>query len=233
MDIGKVDISVVIPAHNEEANIESCYRRVAGVLAEYGKSFEVILEQDGSTDKTPQIIDRIAKKYPNVVALHESERYGKGFGIRKAMDAANGKLLAFIDADLEYPPESFPAMFKQVELYDIVVGVKDRATENRWSRIFLSRLHNIVLQLLFKIDLEGSQSGLKVFRREAFQAVQPLSSNGFEVDSEILVKAIKKGYSVCCLSVKYHYKGSSQVNLLIDPVKMFLGLLKLRARLDS
>ena len=231
--VGKPAISVVIPAYNEEENIERCFLSVARVMEGYGKSYEVILEEDGSTDKTPEIIDALAYRYPNIIALHESKRHGKGFGIKKGMAEAKGEILAIIDGDLEYPPESLPEMFRLIDYYDIVIGVKGRNSERRWYRIILSKLHSVVLRVVFGMDLQGSQSGLKVFRRGTFEAVKPLMSNGFEIDTEILVKALRKGHRVCCIPVVYRYKGSTRVNILRDPLKMFLSILKLRAGLYS
>ena len=230
---GKTAISVVIPAYNEEENIEKCFLSVTRVMEKYGKSYEIIFEEDGSTDKTPEIIDALAHMYPNVVALHESKRRGKGFGIKKGIGEAKGDILAIIDGDMEYPPESLPEIFRLIDSYDIVIGVKGRNSKKRWYRIILSKLHNVVLRVLFGMDLQGSQSGLKVFRRGTFEAVKPLMSNGFEIDTEILVKAIRKGYRVCCVPVVYRYKGSTRVNILKDPLKMFVSILKLRAGLYS
>lgn len=227
----KSNISIVIPAYNEEENIERCFISVTRVMERYGIDYEIILEEDGSTDKTPEIIDALAKKYPNVIALHESKRRGKGFGVKKGMGEAKGEMLAIIDGDMEYPPESLPDMFKLIDCYDIVIGIKGKKSKKRLYRTILSKMHNVTLRMLFGMDLQGSQSGLKVFKRETFEAVKPLMSNGFEIDTEILVKAIRKGYKVYCIPVVYRYKGSTRVNILRDPIKMLVSILKLRARI--
>jgi glycosyltransferase involved in cell wall biosynthesis len=229
----KPNISIVIPAYNEEGNIERCFISVTRVIERYGMDYEIILEEDGSTDKTPEIIDALANRYPNVTALHESKRRGKGFGIKKGMGEAKGEILAIIDGDMEYPPENLPDMFRLIDFYDIVIGIKSEKSKKRLHRAILSKLHNLTLRMLFEMDLQGSQSGLKVFRRVAFEAVKPLMSNGFEIDTEILVKAIRKGYRVYCIPVVYRYKGSTRVNIFKDPIKMLISILRLRARIYS
>lgn len=173
------------------------------------------------TDRTPEIIDALTKRYSNVTAFHDRKRRGKGFGIKKGLEVAKGEKLAFIDSDMEYAPESLPNMVKSIGPYDIVIGVRRGSKQRAGNRIIFSKLHHIIMKVFFHVNLPDIQSGLKVMKREIFEKVKPLTSNGFEIDSEILVKAVRKGYKVGCVPIIYHPKGSSKVNLVRDPLKMF------------
>ncbi|RLI10966.1 hypothetical protein DRO35_05790 [Candidatus Bathyarchaeota archaeon] len=227
----KILISVILPAYNEEKYIQKCFDRVYKVLMDYGEPFEIILEEDGSTDRTPEIIDKIAARYPNVKALHFPNRMGKGFGIKKCFENAKGKYIVLIDADMEYPPEKIPHLLNALDGKDIVVGARKlwKNIKNRKVRIvraLLSRFYSALINWLFGVNLLDYQSGFKAFKREVIEKIQPLISNGFEIDSEILIKAVNKGFRIGFVPIEYTYKGNSKVNIFRDPVKMFLSMIK-------
>ena len=227
----KILISVIMPAYNEEKYIQKCFDRVYKVLMDYGEPFEIILEEDGSTDRTPEIMDKIAARYPNVKVLHFPNRMGKGFGIKKCFENAKGEYIVLIDADMEYPPEKIPHLLNALDGNDIVVGarklwknIKDRKV--RIIRALLSRLYSALINWLFGVNLLDYQSGFKAFKREVIEEIQPLISNGFEIDSEILIKAVNKGFRIGFVPIEYTYKGNSKVDIIRDPVKMFLSMIK-------
>jgi len=224
-------VSVIMPAYNEEKHIEACFNRVVETLKEYGQPFEIIMEEDGSTDKTPKIMDKLAEKHPYAKALHFPKRKGKGFGIRKCFEVARGQYIVLIDSDLEYPPEKIPELLEKINGNDIVVGTRgiwaNRKTGNvKIIRACLSRIYSLIVKRLFGAGLGDYQAGFKVFRRRVIDAIQPLRSNGFEIDSEIIIKALRKGYKIGFIPVPYTYKGNSKVNIFSDPIKMFFSLLK-------
>ena len=224
-------VSVIMPAYNEEKRLEACFDRVVGVLKSYGSSFEVILEEDGSTDKTPEIMDKLSESCSYVKALHFPKRMGKGFGVRKCLEAAKGDYIVLIDSDLEYPPEKIPELLNTVDGNDIVVGsrsiwINKKNGNTKLFRAYLSRLYGVLVRWLFGVNLQDYQSGFKAFRRRVIEAIQPLTSDGFEIDSEILIKALQRGLRVGFVPITYTYKGNSKVNVLRDSFKMFLSVLK-------
>jgi glycosyltransferase involved in cell wall biosynthesis len=227
----KVFVSVIMPAYNEDKRIEACFNKVAEVLKDYGKPFEVILEEDGSTDKTPEIIDSLAGKYSYVRVLHFRRKMGKGFGIRKCFEIAKGEYIVLIDSDMEYPPEKIPELLEKMNGNDIVVGSrsiwKNRKNGNvKVVRVHLSRTYSMLIRRLFGISLKDYQSGFKAFRYEVIKTIQPLTSNGFEIDSEILIKALERGYKIGFIPIAYSYKGNSKVNIFSDSIRMLLSLLR-------
>ena len=174
----KVAVSVIMPAHNEEESLEPCFHKVVDALEGYGRSFEIILEQDGSTDKTPQKMDKLASKYDNVKVLHFPSRRGKGFGIRECLHLARGKCIVIIDSDMEYPPEKIPDFVEKTKVYDVVVGsrslwINQKGWFIRPLRMFLSYMYGFLVGRLFAVDLEDYQSGFKAFNRKVIEAIQP------------------------------------------------------------
>ena len=232
-----IKVSVIMPTYNEEDHVEKCFHRVVDAMKSYGQSFEVILEEDGSTDKTPQIFDRLAQEYPFVKALKFHEKMGKGFGIRKCFEEAKGEYVVLIDSDMEYPPEKIPDLLRCINGNDIVIGSR-RNWENvqngrtRTTRAILSLMYVVVVKSLFGVDfreLTDFQSGFKAFRRRVIDSIQPITSKGFEIDTEIIIKALRKGYKVGFIPITYTYKGSSKVNVVSDSLNMFISLLKWKA----
>jgi glycosyltransferase involved in cell wall biosynthesis len=232
-ETGSVYVSVVMPAYNEEEHIESCFNKVAETLEAYGQPFEIILEEDGSTDRTPEIISELARKHNYVKALHFPKRMGKGFGIKRCFEVAKGKYIVLIDSDLEYPPEQIPKLLRKINGAAMVIGVRnfnEKHPERTLLRSITSRVYCSIIKSLFKINgLHDPQAGFKVFKREMLERISPLVCNGFEIDTEILIKAMMCGFTVNYVPIVYTYKGNSKVNLLGDPLKMFFSLLKWKA----
>jgi len=226
---GKVKVSVIMPAYNEDERIETCFHRVVESLRKYGQLFEIILEEDGSTDRTPEIIDNLAEEYLFVKALHFPRRMGKGFGVRKSLEKARGELIVSIDSDMEYPPERIPELLRKINGVDIVIGGRTNWRNYKtkvWRRLS-SIVYSLLLKVLFGVNgLHDPQSGFKVYKRKVIDNLSPLTSNGFEIDTEILVKAVKKGYRVDHLPITYTYKGNSKVDMLRDPLRMLISILR-------
>lgn len=235
---GRLAVSVIMPAYNEEKSIETCFYEVFGALEGYGKPFEIILEEDGSTDRTPLKMDRLAKKHAHTKVLHFPKRMGKGFGIRKSLEVAQGECIVSIDSDGEYPAEKIPELIDMTNSYDVVVGSRSQWVDKmggntRVLRALLSRIYGLLVRRLFGVDLRDYQSGLKAFRRQVINAIQPLKSNGFEIDSEMLLKAERKGFKITSIAITYTSKGSSKVNIVLDSVKMLLALLEWKLESDK
>jgi len=229
--LDRATVSVIMPAYNEEKYIETCFNRVVEVLGEYGQPFEIILEEDGSSDTTPMIMDKLGVEHPYAKVLHFPVRMGKGFGIRKCFEKAEGEYVVLIDSDMEYPPEKIPDLLDGIDGRDIVVGSRSiwknrRDGKVKALRVLLSGTYCMLVEKLFGVTLRDYQSGFKAFRRRVIVAIQPLASNGFEIDSEILIKAQRKGFKIGFVPVTYTYKGESKVNIFLDSTKMFFSLLR-------
>ncbi len=115
-------LSVIVPAYNEESNIPTLVERVAKALS--GIDYELIIIDDGSIDNTADVAKKFEDKYPIRVIRHEHNK-GKIEALKSGLQAARGEYVAFLDADLEYPPEVLPAMLqKALQGHDLVVAVR-------------------------------------------------------------------------------------------------------------
>lgn len=224
-----VELSIVIPAHNEESRILDCLERVS---RKFGRA-EVIVSEDGSTDGTVEMVESFSRKRPNVRLLKNRERLGKGGGLIAGLTAARGGKIVFMDADCSVDPSEIPALVKALEHADVATG--SRAIRGARilvqppvSRRIAGRAFNILVNLLFGLRSSDTQCGFKAMRRPAVRKIIPgLVSRGFEVDVEILARARNAGLRVAEVPVDWSYKSGSKVDVVRESVSMLAGILRI------
>jgi len=221
-------ISVIIPAYNEEDTIGFVITGVADALNQMNVSHEIIIVNDGSFDNTLEI----AKKY-DVVILNNYKNFGKGHALRRGLLRARGRLIVTMDADGSHDPDNIRFLIRPLvnNNVDAVFGVRFHNPEGRRST---SRLHllgnkiiNFVIYLLTGKHVSDSQSGFRAFKRNTLRKVT-LSSNEFEIESEIVIKLLKRGFFVLevPISCKKRVLGNSKVNAIEDGFKILKVIIK-------
>jgi len=156
--------------------------------------------------------------------------------MRRCFKEAKGDVVVMIDSGMEYPPERIPNLLDKIDGVNIVVGARHVWKNAGTSRTKLirgvaSKVYCFMIKKLFDVDgFIDIQSGFKAFRRGIIEEISPLTSNGLEIDTEILVKAVRRGFKIDTVPVTYTYKGNSKVNVKIDPFKMLIGLLMWRIK---
>jgi glycosyltransferase involved in cell wall biosynthesis len=201
-------VSLIIPCYNEEATVGAVLERVAS-LEINGASKELIVVDDGSTDRTAQIIDTF--KFPAGLAVrihHAPINMGKGASLRVGMALATGDVIAFQDADLELDPAELPKLLACVlsGQADVVFGSRFLAGANgnvpaatRLANKFLTTLTN----LLFRANLTDMETAYKVFNRKVCDLLR-LTSFGFDIEPEITAKMLRLGFTIQERAIRYH-----------------------------
>lgn len=193
-----VDLSLIAPVYEEEANLE---RLVARVVEIFGTSlaWELVLVDDGSKDRSAEIIKRLAANDPRVVGVFFARNRGQTAATAAGIHLARGRLIATMDADMQNDPADLPAMIAKLEGHDAVVGYRLKRRDNfvrRASSRFANRLRNWIS----KDSIRDTGCSLKVFRAEAIQAI-PL----FEGMHRFLPTLLRyHGYSVIEHPVNHH-----------------------------
>ena len=163
--------SVILPVYNEQGNLNSLYKRVTKVLVDLKKEYEVIFINDGSHDKTKDILEDLHKKSNNIKIINFSRNFGHQTAVTAGLDFATGEQVAILDADLQDPPEILPKFFAKLdEGYDVVYAIRKKRKENIFKRIAYSLFYKI-LHLIASVDI-------------------PLDSGDFCVLSRRMVKTI-------------------------------------------
>lgn len=201
-----VSVSVVVPVYNEERTIVSILERVKAVSVP-GVTFEVIVVDDGSKDRTREILDSRPDLYSQFIK-HAQNR-GKGGAVKTALGAATGDFVLFQDADLEYDPAEYPKLLKPVLEFgaDVVMGSRFIAPEYTRVFYFWHKVGNGLISFIFNIlnntTFTDTYSCYLMYRRDLV-AVQDLHSEGWEQHAEILSLAVKKAKSLYEVPISYH-----------------------------
>jgi len=230
-----IDLSVVIPAYNEEERLKATLDRVLAYLSGRSYSWELVVVDDGSRDGTPGIARQASERFPTVRLIQNETNRGKGYTVRRGMLAAAGESILFSDADLSSPIEELEKLKPYIDSgYDVAIGSRDIIG----SRIELPQpLHRRIMGYSFMIlrdwiavsGFRDTQCGFKMFKSTAAREVFSRSLiDGFCFDVEILAIAKTLGYRMCEVPVVWRNDERSKVNPLGDPIKMFLDLFRIR-----
>jgi glycosyltransferase involved in cell wall biosynthesis len=197
-------VSFLIPAYNEGATIGEVLERVEALELEK----QVIVVDDGSTDDTPQILERWRAGGEGRLVLHQPNR-GKGAAIRAAIPHVDGEIAVIQDADLEYDPADVPALIEPIErgVADVVFG--SRLTGGRPQRAYLfwhlvgNRFLSLVTNVLYNTTIHDMETGYKAFRSDVLLSL-PLRSDDFGIEPEITAKVCLRGLRIYELPIAYY-----------------------------
>jgi glycosyltransferase involved in cell wall biosynthesis len=199
-----VRVSFLVPAYNEAATIVDVLEQVDGLDLEK----QIVVVDDGSTDGTPELVDKWAKGRANVVVLHQANR-GKGAAIRAAIPHADGDIAVIQDADLEYDPADVPALIEPIErgVADVVYG--SRLSGGRPQRAYLfwhlvgNRFLSLLTNVLFNTTISDMETGYKAFRIEVIRSLD-LREDDFGIEPEITAKVCKRKLRLYELPIAYY-----------------------------
>lgn len=215
-------LSVVVPAYGEGRSIYRALRQLVDELGRLDLNYEVVVVSDGSTDDTVAEAMRIESH--GVKVLHYEPNRGKGFALRHGVANADGDVVAFIDADMELHPSGIGILLEMMGHTgaSAVIGTKthpESQVHYPLFRRFQSRVYRRIVKRLFRLDVSDTQTGLKVFRREALVDVMPLlRSDGFAFDLELLVLVNDAGHQIVEGPVRldYQFATTTSVKAVVD-----------------
>jgi len=195
------DISVVIPAYNEERAIATAIRRVADYFSRLGKSFEIIVVDDGSSDRTSSLVREEMKNYPMLRLLRNDTNGGKGLAVKRGALAADGEWILFLDADLSTQPEEFEKLEPAMRDHDVIIGSRalpdSQITRHQtFLREFGGRFFNKIVQWYMGIPFHDTQCGFKCFNRRTRVLFEKQTLHGWAFDVELLFLAQKMGFRI-------------------------------------
>ena len=202
-------LSVLIPVYNERYLVGELLRRVLAAPLPENMERELIVVDDGSTDGTRDLLEKIARENPDTIKyIPHAKNGGKGAAIRTAIAAASGEFCIFQDADLEYDPNDYPALLKPLlsGQADVVFGSRFLSGERRRVLYFWHSLGNSMLTLLSNIltdlNLTDMETCYKVFKTDVLKSI-PIRSRGFGLEPEITAKVAKRGLRVYEVPISY------------------------------
>jgi len=204
-------LSIVMPAYNEEKLIYNSIKETLRIVEGFVPSLELIVANDGSKDNTKAEIERAAKEDARVRLVSSEKNRGKGNAIISGVSQAEGKYIAFVDADLELNPSQLEGYLQKMldDNKDVVIGCKfhkDSKLDYPFKRKVISMGYYLMLLVLFHLNVKDTQTGLKVFKAEAVKPVAHLiRTSGFAYDIELLVAIHRRGFSIGQMPVEVVY----------------------------
>lgn len=227
-----LDISVVIPAYNEENRLPATLESVYEYLKSSGKSFEILIVDDGSQDKTAAVVESFAKHAEGVRLLTYSPNQGKGYAVRTGILSCLGATILIDDADGSSPISELSKLEQAVgNGFDIAIGSRAKlSTTTKVTalsyRKFLGNTFNAIVQALLLPGMLDTQCGFKLFRRKAaMEAFSQARLKGYGFDVETLYIARIHGYKIEEVPINWNHVDGSKVNVVFDSACMFFEIL--------
>ena len=225
--------SIVIPAHNEENRLPGTLDQIFRFLAGQSFTYEVIVVENGSSDRTYEIAKEFASRYDNLSVLQSGK--GKGAAVQHGMLAARGKYRFMCDADLSMPIEEILKFIPpKLQDFDIAIASREAKGAVRYNepsyRHWGGRGINFLIQTLILPGLNDTQCGFKCFRAEVAEDVfQRQTLNGWSFDIELLYIARHHGYRIVEIPIHWYHFADSKVNALRDAIRMISDIFRIHA----
>ena len=213
-------LSIVIPAHNEEENIEETVRRLVSTLASEKIYHEIVVVNDASTDGTEKVLCRLKKEIPEVNYINNSAPNGFGWAVRRGLAFFHGEAVAIVMADGSDRPEDVIAFYRKLqEGYDCVFGNRFKqggaCHDYPILKLILNRIVNTLIRMLFFLNYNDVTNAFKMYRRGVIAGIHPILSQHFNLTVELPLKAIVRGYSYTVLPNSWYNRKAGVSKLKI------------------
>jgi len=235
---GSLYLSVIVPAYNEDKRIEDTLRSIHAYLSGQEYPYEVIVVNDGSRDKTVEVVLRLADELPRIRLIDNKENRGKGWAVRQGMLDAKGLIRLFMDADNSTSLDHVENMLPYFEEgFDVVIGSRRVAgavisRHQSWLRENVGQTFNLLVRLLHGMRMKDTQAGFKAFTSSAVEKVFPAQTIwNWVFDVELLVIIRQRGLRIIEVPIiwkndsRSHVKFRSAAKTLFDLVKVRLNAL--------
>jgi dolichyl-phosphate beta-glucosyltransferase len=226
-------LSIIIPAYNEENRLPTTLEQVFHFLEKQPYASEVIVVENGSTDKTFEFAQKLAHQHKNLRVIHNEER-GKGGAVLRGVREALGEYVFICDADLSMPVAEISKFLPPaLNDFDIAIGSREAPGAVRYNepyyRHLTGRVFNMLIRLMVLPDLQDTQCGFKCLRAGVARDIFPFQTlTGWAFDVELLYIAHLHGYRILEIPIDWYFNADSKVRVLRDSWRMFIDLLVIR-----
>src|SRR3989344_1185701 len=227
-----VKLSIIIPAYNEESRIKETVELYINYFRGY--DYELIIIPNGCKDKIEDIVKGLSKKYSHIRYKVIKEAVGKGAAIKEGFKIAKGDLIGFVDADMSTRPRDFEDLIKNMGKCDCIIAsryIKGAIVKpkQKFTRIIASRTFNLLVNLLFDLDIKDTQCGAKLFKNNVVKGItQKLDITRWAFDVDLLLRIKKEGYITKEFPTKWEDSLGSKLKLKKAIPEMLLSLIRLR-----
>jgi dolichyl-phosphate beta-glucosyltransferase len=226
-------LSIIIPAHNEESRLPPSLQKIDAFLQKQPFDAEVIVVENGSTDRTVEIANEFAREHPYTRVIQSAVR-GKGLAVKEGMLAAQGDYRFICDADLSMAIDDLTHFLPpHVDGYDVIIATREGKGAKRINeselRHFIGRVNNLIIKLTAVRGFEDTQCGFKMFTRQAAEdlfGVQQMVGIGFDI--ELLFIAKRRGYNILQVPITWTHDPDSRMRLVGDSLNLLVEIWQIR-----
>jgi glycosyltransferase involved in cell wall biosynthesis len=228
------ELSIVIPSFNEELRLPASLERIASYIRAQRPNSEVLVVDDGSTDRTAAVVESWRDRIPQLRVIPNGKNRGKGFSVQHGSLEARGNVVLFTDADLSAPIEETEKLLAALSSYDVAIG--SRAVDRNLIEVhesvfreFAGIIFNNIVRTILRLPFVDTQCGFKAFRRERCRIIfeqQTIERFGF--DPELLYLARHHGLSIKEVPVRWAHSPATKVSMMRDSVQMFMDVFVIR-----
>ncbi|MBJ18885.1 MAG: glycosyltransferase family 2 protein [bacterium] len=201
-------LSLVFPAFNEAENLPTLLESAVKIGDQLGVDFEIVIVDDGSRDRSAEVLGTWAQRDPRITSVHHHTNLGYGAALRAGLRQASGELVFFSDADLQFDLREIALLLEHAEEVEIVVGYR-APRRDPWLRRVIAWTWGTLVRALFDLPVRDIDCAFKIFRREVLDAI-PIESIGAFVNTEILARARAAGFGIKQVPVSHHPRRSGR-----------------------
>jgi glycosyltransferase involved in cell wall biosynthesis len=198
---GRHAVSFVLPAYNEEENITRAIEDTVAVASRHSSAFEVIVVDDGSSDRTAELVEACSSQHPEVRLVRHTTNMGYGQALRSGFSDARLDFVFYTDADNQFDMNEFPLLLAWADQADVVAGYR-RVRQDPLVRRANAWCWNRLVRALFYVPVRDIDCAFKLYRREPLAAVE-IESRGAMIDTEIMVKLARRGSTIVEVGVTH------------------------------
>lgn len=229
----EIFLSIVAPAYNEEANIETVVHYWQKVLSENKLQGEIVITNDGSSDRTGDILKELKKEYPNLRVVSFKKNGGYGRALSSSIAHAKGQYILTTDSDGQFDVAEYKLLLEKLEKsgYDFITGFRIKKADS-FVRVLADRMLNKIVRLFFGTRLTDTNCALKLFKREALQSIS-IDAKGFPTPTELVLKLEALGYLTTEVGITHQERegGMSKLKTFSTGINFLKFLLYLKLKI--
>lgn len=228
-------LSIVAPAYNEEMIIEEVIDEWEKFIKKDKINAEIVICNDGSKDRTKEILTSLQKRYANLIICENDPNRGYGYALYNAIKHTNGDLVMTLDSDGQFDIKEFNPLHKKLieGKYDLVTGYRYRKRDS-FVRVIADRGFNLLMRIIFGLKFKDTNCAQKLYLAKILKSIT-IEARGYPAPTEVIVKAVEKGAKIGEVGVMHYSrkKGVTKIKLLQTSIDVFKFLIYLRFKLHA